>query len=406
MKRTAMVVFLVCLLAAAGALAESFYVLNPGAWDQRLNLRFAPGKNAESLGRYYTGVRVESLGAEGEWRYVRIACGTGGTEVRGYMMDQYLTTAEGRSMAAAMPRVTAGAGGARITDDAGYELCTLPAGEAAYVMAYCGARLHLLLTDGTMGYVKAAEMSALEEPELSERILIERIAVASGGSALYDAPGGREIARLAGGAFIEGGMVLAQDGGAFVSLGDLRGWLPADGFTWTDNNADCDVEYPVWETDTEIIEQLGAAEDGRLILRRLDSILGAARTELADALPQGARELSRDGSYYLYTAALEGGCSDAYALSVYEDAARRNGYYPSTAQEAGYTLRVKRLYDPQYRHAMLFVVAVDAKGDERTQAALDEGRHVIDLADEAEEEGTQAELDPADGELISFGANG
>lgn len=72
------------LLGAAAALADGIaYVVNPNSED-RLHLRTEASSGATSLGRYYTGTKVETLGTSGDFTKVRIGKQTG------YMMTRYL----------------------------------------------------------------------------------------------------------------------------------------------------------------------------------------------------------------------------------------------------------------------------------------------------------------------------
>ena len=92
-KLLAALLALLLILTACAALADgvsyapgmTLYVNNPDPAD-RLNLRAAPGKNAHSIGKYYSGVSVELLDApQNGWAHVRIA------PYEGYMDMTYLT---------------------------------------------------------------------------------------------------------------------------------------------------------------------------------------------------------------------------------------------------------------------------------------------------------------------------
>ena len=82
---------LVCalLLLPAFALAQSAVIDNGSDPGSRLNLRSAPSRDAQTLGRFVSGTRVEILSDAGDgWSQVRI--GGGQNAVTGYMMTQYL----------------------------------------------------------------------------------------------------------------------------------------------------------------------------------------------------------------------------------------------------------------------------------------------------------------------------
>ena len=92
-KLLAVLLTLILVLTACAALAggETFtpgmtlYVNNPDPTD-RLNLRTEPSRDALSIGKYYSGVRVELLDApQNGWAHVRIA------PYEGYMDMAYLT---------------------------------------------------------------------------------------------------------------------------------------------------------------------------------------------------------------------------------------------------------------------------------------------------------------------------
>ena len=90
MKRLTIWVLILMLIvpsALAGAPPEYRMVANPDPAD-RLNLRAAPSREADSLGKYFSGVLVEVIEDDGgDWLRVRI----GTTE--GYMMRRYLSNA-------------------------------------------------------------------------------------------------------------------------------------------------------------------------------------------------------------------------------------------------------------------------------------------------------------------------
>ena len=80
------------LLLPAFALAQSAVIDNGSDPGSRLNLRSAPSRDAQTLGRFVSGTRVEILSDAGDgWSQVRI--GGGQNAVTGYMMTQYLKSA-------------------------------------------------------------------------------------------------------------------------------------------------------------------------------------------------------------------------------------------------------------------------------------------------------------------------
>ena len=103
-------ILLICMMLCIGCcttLADGGYayaiVQNPNAAD-RLNLRAAPNKEAESLGKYYNGVGVQIL-EELNNGWVRVRIGNRGV-AEGYMMKAYLQYDNTQAVAAAMPTYT------------------------------------------------------------------------------------------------------------------------------------------------------------------------------------------------------------------------------------------------------------------------------------------------------------
>lgn len=89
-------------LLAALERANWAVVCNPDPSD-RLNLRAAPDRAAESLGKFYNGTPVRLLEKQGKWYRVRI--GTSGPE--GWMMAPYLVSGEAMDqVACAFPQQT------------------------------------------------------------------------------------------------------------------------------------------------------------------------------------------------------------------------------------------------------------------------------------------------------------
>lgn len=79
---------LLMLLPALG-LAQSAAIDNGSDPGSRLNLRSAPSRDAQAVGKFLSGTRVEILSDAGDgWSQVRI--GGGQNAVTGYMMTQYL----------------------------------------------------------------------------------------------------------------------------------------------------------------------------------------------------------------------------------------------------------------------------------------------------------------------------
>lgn len=94
--------FTCCTAWADGGYAYAI-VQNPNAAD-RLNLRAAPSRDAQSLGKYYNGVEVQILeDLNNGW--VRVRIGHRGT-AEGYMMKGYLQEDGMQTVKSAMPTYT------------------------------------------------------------------------------------------------------------------------------------------------------------------------------------------------------------------------------------------------------------------------------------------------------------
>ena len=80
---------LAVLLLPGAALAQSAVVNNGSDPSSRLNMRSAPSRDAQAVGKFVSGTQVEILSDEGNgWALVRIGSGDAG--VTGYMMRDYL----------------------------------------------------------------------------------------------------------------------------------------------------------------------------------------------------------------------------------------------------------------------------------------------------------------------------
>ncbi len=64
---------------------DNFAVVNNPNPEDRLNLRIAPNKNADYMGKYYNGTIVYCIKDEGDWVQVQIGSNTG------YMLKKYLS---------------------------------------------------------------------------------------------------------------------------------------------------------------------------------------------------------------------------------------------------------------------------------------------------------------------------
>ena len=141
----------------AGTLRETLtaVVNNPNPAD-RLNLRRSWSRTAQSLGKYYNGVRVNVLGMPGgeerpEWALVEIE----DSGVRGYMKTAYLAFDEAaQNVSSAQPQrmLKERVGLMEKAAQGAAEIKTLPGGTTVRVLGVCGEWLHVC-ADGAYGYL-------------------------------------------------------------------------------------------------------------------------------------------------------------------------------------------------------------------------------------------------------------
>lgn len=362
-KRMTALLALVLLLFAALAAAQPMAVVNPGKWDDRLNLRAKPDKSASSLGKYYTGTRVSVIEDLGAWKLVRIASGVSGSRVSGYMMSEYLREIEGTysSSVSLMPLGTL-EDAQQLLDENGVPLHrgSLPAGEAVYVMGVSGKRVHVLTQDGKMGYLPAGALTGAEDmPREAQRLLRENIGVASGGAQLI--ADGKVVATLHGGVRLEDAWLMQGRENALAFLGDIGGMLPAGTWTWWDNGANCGCEYPVYVQHGQLAEVLGETADGRLIVRRAGT---QTSLEEASAL-EGAMLIENPQNLptLYYSEPLIDEITDETAIA---NATAALGRLPD-----GLSVRVRRCVQPQWGFRMLFVDFLYADGKAMQSVELD-----------------------------------
>ena len=347
LKRVFCWVLLLCCVWSA-ALAEYRYVYNGTQWDARLNLRAEPTKNSQSLGRYYTGVRVQVLEDLGTWSRVRIAMGESDEAVEGYMMNSYLVS------------------GLRGTGMLPYGVFN---GQRAYVMAYNSGSLHLLYEDGSTGYF-ATSNATFVQPLQEEQLVLERICTAAGGATLRNSDGWA-VATLYGGVTLEG-LVFAGRTRALAALGDengeVTGVIDLPDWTWMDNGANCEEGYAVYESENGLVEVLGQMSDGRTILRLTENGTDTPRVVLTSGFTlSDLTPLTREGSYYQYTRPLRDEAADSEMISrVYAQLDAEK-----LSRLAGCTAQVERLIDFQYGHRMLRVKFVNVYGQVVAVADLD-----------------------------------
>lgn len=399
MKKWFAVMLLLILLLPACALSEMRVVVNPGEWNERLNLREKPDKSAASRGRFYTGTRVLVWEDLGEWCFVSIAMGAGGQTMSGYMMEKYLYDIGGNQIAGVQPYMT-------LKEDS-YFVCAdntdagvgeLKAGSGVYVLGYCGDRVYALSTNGIAGYVRLDVLEGeLHEPEAHEKLQKITMATGEAGATLHRFDG--QI-KLYGGVFLDDLWQMGQDGPMLAFLEDAldgaAGMIDRSELTWVDNGANCGCMYPVYQQDGQLVEVLGEMGDGMLIVRKTDNQNGKKKTiEYArpEALESAVPLEGKAGdTSFLYTQPMNGEIPDSMAVDCAVNALTENPNYDEATGEmltlervAKLTASVRRYVQPQWHGlTMLFVEFTDADGVRRAFV----------------------ELDPRDGTLVAIGDNG
>lgn len=398
MKRILAVMLLLAVLLPACALGEMRVVLNPGEWNERLNLREKPDQSSASLGRFYTGTRVWVMEDLGEWYHVRIAMGTGGQRLNGYMMKKYLYDIGGNEMAGLQPYMTLKEDSCFVdADNLDAGIGTPEAGRGVYVLGYCGDRVYALSTNGTAGFVRLEVLDGeLHEPEENEKMQKIRMATGEAGATLHLFEG---QAKLYGGVFIDDLWLMGRDGPAIAFLGDAQdaasGMIDRSELTWTDNGANCGCFYPVYQQDGRLVEVLGEMDDGMLIVRRTDDQDGSKTVgfeRLSDL--EGAVRLEGEAgsTSFFYTEPMHGEIPDDVAIACAVDALTRNQNddeatgEPLTIESLSQMKAiVRRVVQPQWSgFTMLFVEFTDEDGVRRAFV----------------------ELDPSSGALAAIGDNG
>lgn len=367
MKR-AIVLALALVLLAASACAQTKIVVNPGAWNERLNLRESASRKADSLGRFYTGTRVHVLKEGDVWSLVRIAQGTYGDAAQGYMMNEYLSDIDG-SRVCSLPCAKL-LREETLRTRAGEAIETRWVNDCVYVMAWSRERAYVRTAVGAMGYLPWTALEGGEErPSDQNMLYLERVATPAQGAALHltadaDSP---VVAQLAGGVFLTDSFIAFggdQQYAVMVALGDgedeARGFLLPGDWTWTDNGADCGWQYPVYCEENQLCEVLGTMADGREIVRRGGTVLGDAVT--LDAPKDWGEPLGRAGSYAGYEQPLAGEVADETAVESAVDALLRAGASDAATGQtlmreslAALTPRITRCQHPNYRDKLLLI---------------------------------------------------
>lgn len=156
-----MLLVLLLVLLAAGAYAQGAVIDNGSDPSSRLNMRTAPDRSADAVGKFYSGTQVEIVAdAGGGWSQVLI--GGGRHAVSGYMMTEYLHAS---SVVDARERKTVvspyGTPSVVLRDrpSNSYDaVMMLPVGAGVTVIGVSGDFRYVLAEDGSAGCLLAGEL--------------------------------------------------------------------------------------------------------------------------------------------------------------------------------------------------------------------------------------------------------
>ena len=142
---------------------DAYAFVNNDNPADRLHLREAPNRNAQSLGKFYNRTPVKMIAWEGDWAYVEI--GTGEAHLYGYMMTKYLTRGGDKGVRCAFEILTPieeiGQDGAPIyrePDDTMEEIGRFVGGDEYVIGVYGDDWVIVLTWDGNVGYVRRADV--------------------------------------------------------------------------------------------------------------------------------------------------------------------------------------------------------------------------------------------------------
>ena len=143
----------------SGAVIKVATVNNPNPAD-RLNLRTSPSTKASTLGKYYTGVQVELLGAEDKgWIKVKIG------NLVGYMRSEFLQRDVYATINSALPFYTinntlgTGLNLREAQSTSSSSLGFYPNGQTGWVYGVSEAWCHVIAPDGKVGFMLRERLS-------------------------------------------------------------------------------------------------------------------------------------------------------------------------------------------------------------------------------------------------------
>ena len=161
MKKMYLALLLAVLLLPGMALAQSAVVNNGSDPSSRLNMRSAPSRDAQAVGKFVSGTHVEILeDAGGGWSKVQI--GGGRHVLTGYMMTQYLNASSAvdarESRKVASPYGTPAVVLRNRPSNSYDAVMMLPVGESVTVIGVSGDFCFVLAADGSAGCLLDSEL--------------------------------------------------------------------------------------------------------------------------------------------------------------------------------------------------------------------------------------------------------
>jgi len=152
---------LLLVLLSAAACAQSAVINNGSDPSSRLNMRSAPDKGADAMGKFVSGTRVEIVAdAGGGWSQVRI--GGGRHAVSGYMMTEYLRDSSAvdarESRKVVSPYGTQSVVLRDRPSNSYGAVMMLPVGETVTVIGVSGDFCYVLAADGSVGCLLTSEL--------------------------------------------------------------------------------------------------------------------------------------------------------------------------------------------------------------------------------------------------------
>ena len=160
MKRILLALLVALMLLPCAALAQSAVINNGSDPSSRLNMRSAPSRDAQAIGKFVSGTRVKILADAGDgWAQVRIG---GESGITGYMMREYLK--DSSSVDARESRTVASPYGTRSVvlrnkaSNSYNPVAMLAVGDTVTVIGVSGDFCYVLTGDGKAGCLLSSEL--------------------------------------------------------------------------------------------------------------------------------------------------------------------------------------------------------------------------------------------------------